>query len=304
MGGDPSLMRVLVIGANGFIGRHLVEALRLRGHEVWAPSRREFPMNVGSAFGLSGFEGGALPDAVINLAAVATVDDVDVPLLFDVNAFAVGELLDALVDRGFQGRYVQSSSAYVYEPTEVILTEESCRTPTTPYGHAKLFAEFVCERAAGSLDVTVLRFFNVSGVGHHPQFLVPKLVRSFRERHESIHLGHLDTTRDILDVRDCTELISRLLHVEPEGSAPGAPGYRVFNICSGTAHTIRSIVEILARRTGHSPELVIAREGRHSVPSVQRGTSARIMGLLGFSPAYAIEDTLAWMLESQPNGVA
>lgn len=280
--------RVLILGAGGFTGAHLTALLAAQGRWT-ALDARAFGADLRRPETLAPAVAAAAPDAVINLAALSSVTEGDVRGLYDVNAFGWMALLQALRAGRFSGRVIFASTANVYgERTSGLITEDRVPDPANHYGLSKLLAERLTLLEGAGLDVVTTRPFNCIGVGQKPQFLVPKLVRHFRERAERIELGNLDVERDFVDIRDAAAAYALLL------DAPSPPA--LLHIASGEAVSIRALIGMLERITGHRMEVVVnpafirANELRH-----QQGDPSRLAAL-GFAPRYRLEETLAWML--------
>lgn len=174
---------VLVTGAGGFVGRHLVPRLRAEGHAVRAMVRS-----------------GQSPDAIAGDVAdsavmAAAVRDVDVVIHLAGKVHDLEEIADdgshaavtvggmrALVDalpRERRTRVVFTSSLAVHGSGEGVRDESAALAPATPYGRAKLEAESIL-RGASHLDAVILRPAMIYGVGCKGN--LPRMVRWIRKR--------------------------------------------------------------------------------------------------------------------------
>src|SRR5688572_21484517 len=176
----------LVTGGAGFIGSHIAEALAGRGGRVRVLDN----LSTGKAANLSGIQGqvelveGDLIDASSVARAVDGVDCVfheaalaSVPMSMErplaTHAACVTgtlALLDAARRKGVRRVvYAASSSAYGDQPTSA-KRESDLPSPVSPYGAAKLAAEFYCQAFAASfgLETVCLRYFNVFGPRQDP----------------------------------------------------------------------------------------------------------------------------------------
>ena len=93
------------------------------------------------------------------------------------------------------------------------------------------------------LPIVLSRPFNYTGRGQSPNFLLPKIINAFKDSKRAIELGNLDVSRDFSDVRDVVAAYLRLR----ETDIP-APAY---NICSGTATSLLSVIETLNELAGY-----------------------------------------------------
>ncbi len=109
-----------------------------------------------------------------------------------------------------------------------------------------------------------------------------------------MELGNLEVSRDFLDVRDVALAYVALL--ESGGHS------EVYNICSGAAISLKTILEMAGRLAGHPLEVTVnpAYVRRDEIP-ILRGSPAKLAEATGFAPRYRFEDTLAWMLQEKMN---
>ena len=140
------------------------------------------------------------------------------------------------------------------------------------------------------LPLFIVRPFNYTGVGQDEKFLIPKIVSHFRDKKAAIELGNLEVWRDFGDVRTVANAYRQLLEKCPIGDT--------INICTGQTHTLREIIALCEKITGHSieiqvnPEFVRANEVR-----VLAGDNTRLTAAIGDRQACSIEETLRWMLQ-------
>jgi nucleoside-diphosphate-sugar epimerase len=140
------------------------------------------------------------------------------------------------------------------------------------------------------LPIVMTRPFNYTGIGQDEKFLIPKIVSHFKRHAVKIELGNLEVSRDFSDVRDVAAAYMGLLECDVRSE--------VFNVCSGKAVALRTVLDIMTRKTGHTmavevnPAFVRPKE----IP-VLRGSHRKLTEAIGFAPHHALEDTLAWMLQ-------
>jgi GDP-4-dehydro-6-deoxy-D-mannose reductase len=293
-------MRVLVTGSAGFVGRHLLEALRERGHEVFetdhAATGDALAVDVTDALAVHAAFELARPDAVAHLAAQAFVPaSLEDPAATQrVNAGGTQNVLDAaraLAAGGAHARVLVVSSADVYgnQPAEAYpLRETTAPRPANPYAASKVAAEALASAYARSfgVDAVVTRAFNHIGTGQDERFAVPafalQLARIAAGAEPVVQVGNLSATRDILDVRDVCDAYVRIL----EGA--GQAG-EIYNVCSGTATPMR---EILRRLIEFARVPVEVREDasrmRPADVPVSVGDAAKLRAATGWAPRISL----------------
>lgn len=249
-------MRALVTGASGFVGGHLVEALKGKGAEILAcggphdATAGYRPIDLSDAQSLREALDSFRPTVIFHLAAQTFVpESLRSPAeTYEVNVMGTVRLAEAV--RAYAGgprpRVLFTSSAEVYgrrEAGEFPLRETLDPRPATPYGASKAAAETVLlAHARGfGLDVVVARAFNHIGPGQNERFVVASLAAQLARvaSGQAPHLlvGNLGAARDFLDVRDVVSAYVAL-------AADGERG-EVYNVCSGKAVTIRDVLREL-----------------------------------------------------------
>ena len=298
-------MSILVTGAAGFAGSHVVEALG-GGEEVvgWthhAPPPQEIaklaswhrvdllnPAEVREALAR------LKPAAVIHCAGAPNVAhswrDTLAPL--SANVLATHHLFDALRRTGTACRVVLPGSATVYAPSTAALTEESPVAPSNPYAVSKLAQEQLAFRAAreDGVEVIVTRSFNHTGPRQSAAFAAPNMARQIAlieagAAQPVIKTGNLDAHRDFTDVRDMAHAYVALLRHGTNST--------LYNVASGTARVMRSVLDaLIARarvnvRVETDPGLM-----RPSDTPIVLGDATRLRRETGWRPQIPFERTL------------
>lgn len=280
----------LIIGSGGFTGPHVVRHFREDlGHNVHAS--RDYGIDVTQPDTIHRALEKIQPDIVVNLAAIATLKVDDVRRIYEVNGFGVLNILQALTDIGFKGRFVTASSGYVYgNSTPDVITETTIPVPANHYSCAKLLAENCCDMMRGNFSIVAARVFNCIGRGHLDHFLVPKIVKHFKERAPQIELGNTRVQRDYNDIRDIARMYGTV--------ATHNASTHLFNFCSGTTNSIQDIINTLTELTGHQIKIVTNPAFMRAADNPYMcGSNARLKDI-GFTSRYNLRDTLQWMLEA------
>ncbi|MFD5778071.1 NAD-dependent epimerase/dehydratase family protein [Streptomyces fungicidicus] len=246
-------MRVLLIGANGYIGRFVADrlladpAVQLTALGRGDDADVRFDLATGSPGALSRFLDAVHPGVVVNCAGTTRGGARD---LTRHNTVAVATVCEALRRSGCGARLVQIGCGSEYGPSQPgsSTAEDAVPRPGGPYGVSKLAAT---ELVLGSgLDAVVLRVFSPVGPGTPAGSPLGRLAEAMRRAMQSgdgeLKLGGLGTQRDFIDVRD----VARAVHAASLSAAQG-----VINIGSGRAVRLRDAAGILARVAGYGGTL-------------------------------------------------
>ncbi len=250
-------MKVLVTGASGFIGGHVVRALQqCNDCEVVATGRDEarlarlgVPFVAMSLcdFGTGTFESLGRPDTLIHLAwpdLSSYRDPVHIERhLPDSYRFVMGMLESGVRLLSCVG------SCYEYGLQEGCLREDHATVPVTPYGVAKdaLRRLLECQFDPGVTDFRWLRPFYTYGEGQQSRALLPQLDQAIDRGAEMFEMSGGEQQRDYLEV---TELAQAIVKSSLQSEVAGT-----INICSGKPVTVRSLVERRIAERGSSIRL-------------------------------------------------
>ena len=230
--------KILVTGSDGFIGKHLVSALKGRGFSVYKFDKSQgydicrkdsfssfLDKKIGTVFHLAGKT--YVPDSW---------DQADV--FYKVNTLGTQQVLEFCKETKAKLVYL---SAYVYGAAQYLpIDENHAVDPSNPYSHSKLLAEQICRLYAEVMGVrvTVLRPFNIFGPGQRDCFLIPMILKQIREQGR-ITVKDSAPRRDYLYIDDLIDAC--LLAMK------NLKGYRLFNVGSGAAFSVEEIIEIICR---------------------------------------------------------
>lgn len=291
---------LLVTGAAGFTGRHLIGAANQKGYRCIAMAQHEGPEATTACDTLiadlldpASLEQAILevkPDYIVHLAAISFVAHGNTAEIYQVNQLGTINLLDAIRKNAPEVKKVLiASSANIYGNTAALpITESVPSAPVNHYGMSKVTME-LATRLYTDLPIVLSRPFNYTGCGQSSNFLIPKIVDAFKAGKRAIELGNLDVSRDFSDVRDVVAAYLRLL--ETDISAPA------YNICSGTATSLLSVIDTLNELAGYDIQVSINPDFiRGDEIKTLYGSPALLEAAIGKYRKYALPDTLAWML--------
>ncbi len=310
---SPMRARVLVTGAGGFCGSHLVESLLADGFEVRAFVRYN---GRGDAGWLAGNEHpelhivfGDVEDASAVLDATAGVEIVyhlaalvGIPYSYvhpeevlRSNTIGTFNVLTACRRSGVR-RLVHTSTSEVYGTARYVPIDEAHPLQAqSPYAASKIAADQLAEsfhRSFG-LPVVTLRPFNMYGPRQSTRAVIPTIVQALLAG-PHVRLGALAPTRDFTFVEDTVRAL-RLA-----GEAPRALEGRTFNAGSGKEISIGALAEKIGALLGVAPEIETEDERRRPAASeVERlvADSTRARADLGWEPSVSLSEGLTRTIE-------
>ncbi|MDP8256563.1 MAG: SDR family NAD(P)-dependent oxidoreductase [Candidatus Alcyoniella australis] len=311
-------MRLLVTGAEGFAGSHLLQRLIEDGHDVVASIlRKDHPCNLVHVPGdyqvhecdlrdnqaVTTLVHEARVDAICHLAAIAFVPQAlaDPRRVVETNVLGTLNLLEAIrtleSDRP-RLLFVSSAEVYGIQPTEAFpLTQNTPIAPVNLYASTKAAAEVLVGQYARAFGVEsiVVRPFNHAGPRQEPCFALPSFARQIASIEHGaqppvLSVGNLDARRDLLDVRDVARAYEALI-------AEAQPGC-VYNLCSGKARRIGDLLQKLLDLS--TAQIEVRPDPARMRPSdipLMVGNNQPIVSDLGWRPQIEIETTLSDILE-------
>jgi GDP-4-dehydro-6-deoxy-D-mannose reductase len=299
---------VLVSGAAGFAGSHLVDLLVRDGVEVvgWhrpagRPGREArvewHAVDVLDRAAVRDALVRARPAAVYHCAGAADVGRswATTETTFAINVRGTHHIIEGLRRAGIDSRVLIVSSATVYAASTDPIGEDHPVRPTNPYGLSKLAQELV---GGGNLDapaVLIARAFNHFGPRQDARFVASAFAQRIAHIEKGrapaeLPVGNLEPRRDLTDVRDTVRAYRAIVE-------RGVPG-RVYNVCSGRAILIRDLLDKLLSRARVPIRVAIDPERyRPTDAPLIIGSPQRIQEELSWRAEIPLERTLDDLLE-------
>jgi GDP-4-dehydro-6-deoxy-D-mannose reductase len=298
------MKRVLVTGANGFVGNHLLRELSANGIETIAIAGKHgtriksadidehitLDLNNPKSVDQINFND---VDAIIHLAGLAAVGpSFDNPMEYiKVNMGIEVNLFETALAQNAKPKFLIVSSGSIYDPRASLpLTETSSLLPNSPYAVSKMgqeqMARYYQERG---FECIIARPFNHIGPGQNLGFIVPDLAKQVIDFEKGLAkevlVGNLDAKRDYTDVRDITRAYRLLLE-------KGVPG-ETYNICSGTSLSGRQILSSITKAADCKPNIVEDKaKMRPSDAPIIYGSYQKLTIDTGWKPKITLDETI------------
>ena len=301
--------QILVTGADGFIGSHLVEALSARGYSVKALSQYNSFNNWGwletlsckndieilsgdvrDPFFCQSITKGV--DAIFHLAALIAIPHSYVAPQSYVETNIIGTLniCQAALDNNVQ-RVIHASTSEVYGTAQYVpINEEHPIQPQSPYSASKIGADAMAMSYYNAFDLplTIARPFNTYGPRQSARAVIPTIITQIASGKKRINLGDTTPTRDFNYVTDtCFGLLSLLDSSKAIG--------QTINVGSGSEISIKQLFFLLKNLMNSDVELAVDdlrfRPEKSEVFRLQCDNS-KLRSLTGFVPQYNIEQGL------------
>jgi NAD dependent epimerase/dehydratase len=313
---DLSNKKVLVTGADGFIGSHLVESLLDEGCTVrafvyynsfgqwgWldtlpAEKLKRIEIFSGDIRDSNGVRTAMKDmDIVFHLAALIAIPfSYHSPETYiDTNIKGTLNVLQAARDLG-TGKILVTSTSEVYGTAQFVpITEIHPRQPQSPYSASKIGADSIAESFYRSfnLPVTIVRPFNTYGPRQSARAVIPTIITQLLNNASTLKLGDTTPTRDLLYVKDTAKAFIEI------AKSDQLVGQDV-NICTETEISIQKLAELIMSLTGKNATIiqddVRLRPAKSEVFRLL-GDSAKLRNHTSWKPENTIEKGLEKTIE-------
>jgi nucleoside-diphosphate-sugar epimerase len=324
----PKTRRILVTGATGFVGKHLIAFLEAEGKRTKRGLRLEitgtcFPekpehcrdfcaavpgvklisLDLRDPEAVEAAVAALKPDRIFHLAAISHVlvswekrrETIETNLIGTFNLF------EAARKKAPSARILFVSSSDVYgrqSPRRMPLREDSRPNAVSPYAFTKLSGETLAEFYAQTekLAIVIARPFTHTGPGQSADFVCSDwarqiaMIESGEGLNGTIKVGNIAIRRDYSDVRDIVRAYARLIEKGKSGE--------IYNVCSGKSPALRDILRTLIRLSKVEIKIEVdpTRFRKADIPRLA-GSPAKIGRQLGWRPRLSLKTTLSDLLE-------
>lgn len=287
------MSKILLVGGKGFVGTHLHKLLEVDNSVVSTGSDIDI-RDIKQTRALIERE---RPDNVVHLAAITTLRESfnNPENTYDINFFGTLNVLKALRDNDFSGKFLFISSSEVYgllTESDLPVAEMQPTKPLSPYAVSKIASEALCYQwgQLEKFETLIARPFNHIGPGQSDRFAISEFGKQIAAiklglAEPVMHVGDIDTTRDFTDVRDIATAYQLLLKYGRNGET--------YNVCSGREYAIRALLTRMCLLAGVEVEL--RSDVERFRPSEQRrslGNNNKLHKDTGWNATYEIDLTL------------
>ncbi|MFN4910265.1 MAG: NAD-dependent epimerase/dehydratase family protein [Flavobacteriales bacterium] len=288
-------LRVLITGAQGFLGQHFMRFFENRPMDAFLGLTRG-RSNASSHLQTIDYDKedellkifyAFKPNVILHLASniSRTRDFSEIEDFLKDNVGLTQKLLDASLSMVENPLFVYFSTSEVYGPQEGILKEDALPRPVSPYGYSKWAAERLVKHYHDSkgLPALVLRIFNVYGTHQPSPFFMADLVSAYEQKKPFI-MTKGEQARDFIYVDDLIRAVEILIN-----------SYETFdtiNICSGKPLSLKQVVEEFIEMVGKE-NLAIEKSLPYRAHEIWclAGDNSKLHAK-GFTPQYSLRDGL------------
>lgn len=301
------MKKVLITGANGFVGKYLIKEFINNGYCIIATDISHFnnrlegviyeQMDITKRESVDQIFRKYAPDNLINLAAISSVGQSwnIFSKTMEINLMGTINLLESIISNSLDCKVLLIGSSEEYASKDTSLVETDILDGSNPYGCSKIAQENIAKlyHLKSGLKITCTRSFNHTGIGQSEKFVLPSFCKQIAEIDSGITdpnllVGNLAIVRDFSDVRDIVSAYRKLLETNTE--------YAVVNVGSGISYSLKEILDIICSFTDKKINIIVDETRiRISDVPVIKCENVKLKTMLSESFQYQLSDTLYGM---------
>ncbi len=293
-------MKALITGSNGFIGSHLSTEFEKNGYEVIKSDLTEgggnIAMDIMNPAVIQSVLEKYKPDVIINMAGQANVglSWKKPQLTVQLNTVGLINILESVKAVNSEIRVIAIGSSDEYgslKESGSNVTEDIPVKPVTPYAISKQAQELFAQLYVQSygMDICMIRLFNLGGAGQSKGYMISDFSSGIAEvelgKKDVMSVGNLESARDYTHVKDACRAVRLIVEKGHVGE--------VYNICSGTTHTVQEVLDKLIAMA--KTEIKVVQDPARMRPSdtpVVCGNHDKLTAHTGWQPKYGIDEIL------------
>ncbi len=290
--------KVLITGIDSFTGIHLSRYLEKNNYDVYGSSffnesDKIYQCDITKKEDILRVLKKVNPDFIIHLAGISFTAHAKNEDFYKINTIGSINILDAIVELDINPtKIILVSSATIYGNQGLeVLDESLCPIPANHYGASKYSMECMTKNYFNKLNIIITRPFNYTGINQEEHFLIPKIIKHFKENKKEIELGNLDVSREFNDVSYVCEVYKKLLESNISSE--------ILNICSNRGIKLLDVIDMMNKIANYKIEVKVnpAFVRKDEIKALT-GSPKKLFTLIGDVKLQEFKQTLLEMFEN------
>jgi len=292
------MKKVLITAIDSFTGKYMSTYLEKSGYEVFGTSlldnaNKKYKCDITNKNDILEVLKKVNPNFIIHLSGISFAAHGNNEDFYKVNTIGTINILDTILELEQKpNKIILAGSATIYGNQGLeVLDESLCPKPSNHYGASKYAMECLASEYFDKLPIVITRPFNYTGVGQAEHFLIPKIVKHFKENKKKIELGNLDVSREFNDVSFICEVYKKLLESDSKSE--------IVNIASNNAIKLLDVIDMMNNIAGYNIEVKVnpAFVRKDEIKSLT-GSNIKLFSMVGYIEQKEFKNTLIEMYEA------